>query len=36
MSIKNIVVGIDGSSISNEVLKRAFLIAANKEINKPA
>jgi len=33
MSIKNIVVGIDGSSISNEVLKRAFLIAANKEIN---
>lgn len=31
MSIKNIVVGIDGSIITNEVLKRAFLLA--KDIN---
>ncbi len=33
MSIKNIVVGIDGSIISNEVLKRAFLLAKDKNAN---
>lgn len=33
MNIQNIVVGIDGSIISDEVLKRTFLLAKDKSVN---